>query len=66
MECRLSCRIFFLDLFIYLRLLWVFVAVRGLSLVAAGGDSSLVAVCRLLKAVVSLAAQHGLQGAQVQ
>ena len=48
-----------LDLCIYLWLLWVFVAVRGLSLVAAGRVCSLVAVCRLRNAVVSLAAQHG-------
>ena len=60
-------------LFIYLFLHWVFVAVRGLSLVvASGGYSSLrcagfslqwllfVAVRGLLIAVASLVAEHGL------
>ena len=42
-----------LILFIYLWLHWVFVAARGLSLVA---------VCGLLIAVASLVAEHGLQG----
>ena len=38
---------------------WVFVAVHGLSLVAASGGDSLAAV------QASLLAEHGLQGARV-
>ena len=45
---------------------WVFVAACGLSLVAVSGGSSLVIVCRLLMAVASLAAEHGLYSAQAQ
>ena len=41
----------FIYLFIYLRLCWVFVAARGLSLVV---------VCGLLIAVASLVAEHRL------
>ena len=41
----------FINLFIYFWLRWVFVAAHGLSLVA---------VRRLLVAVVSLVAEHGL------
>ena len=37
----------------YFRLLWVFIAVHGLSLVV---------VSRLLTAMTSLVAEHGLQG----
>ena len=44
-------------LFIYSRLHWVFVAVRGLSLVAASG---FVDVRGLLIAVASLVVEHGL------
>ena len=52
-------------LFIYFWLHWVFVAARGLSLVAAsGGYSSLrllfIAVRGLLIAVASLVVEHGL------
>ena len=48
-------------LFIYFRLCSLFVAARGLSLVAvSGGYSSLWCVCGLLIAVASLAAEHGL------
>ena len=56
----------FINLFIYFWLHWVFIAVRGLSLVAAsGGFYSLlrcagVAVCGLLIAVASLVAEHRL------
>ena len=46
-------------LFIYFWLRWVFVAVRGLSLVAASWGYSVV-VSRLLVAVASLVAEHGL------
>ena len=47
-----SCFYFFkMYLFIYFWLLWVFVAVRGLSLVTASG---------LLIAVASRVAEHGL------
>ena len=35
----------FIYLFIYLWLCWVFVSVRGLSLVAASGGHSFIAVC---------------------
>ena len=57
-----SCRLFFLInlfiyLFIYFRLRWVFVSVRGLSLVVASGNGVggllFVAVCGLLIAVAS-------------
>ena len=34
---------------------------HGLSLVAASGGYSLVVVCRLLIAVASIVAEHGLQ-----
>ena len=51
---------FFNKSFIYFWLSWVFVAVRGLSLVVISGDYSLVAVCRLLIVGASLAATHGL------
>ena len=44
------------------RLCGVFVAARGLSLVAATGVSSLVVVLGLLAAVVSLVAEHKLCG----
>ena len=37
---------------------WVFIAVHGISLVAALRGSSLVAVHRLLIAVASLAVEH--------
>ena len=50
----------YMILFVYFLLCWVFVATHGLSLIAASGDSSLVLVCRLLIAVVSLVAEHGL------
>ena len=50
---------FFFKLFIYFWLCSVFVAVRGLSLVAASGGYS-VAVRRLLIAVASLVAEHRL------
>ena len=43
----------------YFWLLWVFAACR-LSLVAASGDYSWLAVCRLLIEVTSLVAEHGL------
>ena len=42
----------------------VFGAVRGLSLVAASGNYSLVVVHRLFTGVASLVAGHGQQGAQ--
>ena len=46
----------------YLSVVWVFVADRGLSLVAATGGGSLVAVVGLLTAVISLVAKHRLCG----
>ena len=42
----------------------VFGAARGLSLVAASGNYSLVVVHRLFTGVASLVAGHGQQGAQ--
>ena len=47
-------------LFIYFRLCWVFVAAHRLSLVASSGGLLFVVVCRLLLAVASLVAEHGL------
>ena len=49
-------------LFFYFCLRWVFVAACGLSLVAASGADSQVAVCRLLTAVASPVEEHGFQG----
>ena len=50
-------RCFFTDL---RRLWWVFLAVHGLSLVAASRGDSLAEVGRLLLAVTSLVVEHGL------
>ena len=50
----------FLKKFIYFCLHWVFVAVRGLSLVAASGAYSFIVVCGLLIAVASLVVEHRL------
>ena len=47
------------DLFLYFWLHWVFVAARGLSLVAASGGYSVV-VRVLLITVASLVVEHGL------
>ena len=49
-------------MFIYLWLPWVFVAECRLSLVAVKGRCSLVLVHRLLIAVASFVAEHGLWG----
>ena len=46
--------------YLYFWLRWVFVAARGLSLVAGSGGCSLVARRRLLAAVASLIVGHGL------
>ena len=46
--------------FFYLSLYWVFVAVRGLSPVAASGGYFLGVVCRLIIAVASLGAEPRL------
>lgn len=48
----------------YVWLRWVFVALSGLSLVAASGGHCLVAVRGFLMAVPSLTAEHGLRGEQ--
>ena len=45
---------------IYSRLWWVFVAALWLSLVAVSRGDSVVVVYRLLTAVASLVAEHGL------
>ena len=50
----------FIILFIYFWLCWVFVAAHGLSLVVASRGYSSVVVHRLLIAVASLVAEHGL------
>ena len=47
-------------IYLFIWLCWVFVAARGLSLVAASGGYSFIAVRGLLIAVASLAAEHGL------
>ena len=47
-------------IFIHFWLHWVFVAVRGLSLVGGERELLFVAVCGLLNAVASLVAEHGL------
>ena len=47
-------------LFVYFWLHWVFVAVRGLSLVVASGSYSLVATLWLLVAITSLVAEPRL------
>ena len=46
--------------FIYFWLRWVFIAARGLFLVAASGGLLFVLLCRLLIAVAFLIAEHGL------
>ena len=47
--------------FIYLfRLLWVFIAAHGLSLVAVRGVLLFIVVCGLLIAVDFLVAEHGI------
>ena len=52
---------FKITLFIYFWLLWVFVAVHGLSLVAVSKRGLLfVAVCGLLIVMSSLVAEHRL------
>ena len=48
-------------LFIYLWQCWVFVSVRGLSLVAASGGLLFIAVRGPLTIVASLVAEHRLQ-----
>ena len=47
-------------LFIYFLLHWIFVAVHDISLVAVSGGYSLIALYRLLIAVVSLVVEHRL------
>ena len=51
---------YFIYLFIYIWLCWVFVAVRGLSLVVVSRGLFFDVVCGLLIAVASLVAEHGL------
>ena len=66
--CWVEVALFFKRLIylFYLWLCWVFVAACGLSPVMASGGYSLVAVCGLLIAVVSLIVEHRLQGAWAQ
>ena len=47
-------------LFIYFLLHWIFVAAHNISLVAVSGGYSLIALYRLLIAVVSLVVEHRL------
>ena len=49
-------------IFIYSQLCWVFVAARGLPLVAVSLGYAIGAVLRLLVAVASLVAERRLQG----
>ena len=64
----LYCRSLLIICFIYIRfiyvlyfwLCWVFIAVRGLSLVVASRGSPLVAMHGLLVLVVSLVVEHRL------
>ena len=49
----------FIHSFVNFLLHWVFMAVCRLSLVAASGSHSLIAVCGLLIAGAYLVAQHG-------
>ena len=61
-ELSHKCLFFlFSILFIYFWLGWVFVAARGLPLVAASRSCSLVAGCGLLFRVASLSVEHRLQ-----
>ena len=52
---------FLINLFIYLWLCWVFVSVRGLSLVAASGGPLFIAMRGPLTVAASLVAEHRLQ-----
>ena len=54
----------FIIYFIYFWVHWICIAACGLSLVAVSGVHSLYAVCELLTAGASLAAEHRLEGAQ--
>ena len=47
-------------LFIYFWLCWVFVAMRGISLIVESRGYSLVVVHGLLRQVTSLVVEHGL------
>ena len=63
-KVRLVCSSFFylfIYLFIYLWLCWVFVSVRGLSLVVASGGPLFIAVHGPLTIAASLVAEHRLQ-----
>ena len=51
----------FIYFYIYFWLCWVFVSVRGLSLVAASGDHSSSWCAGLFTTVASLVAEHRLQ-----
>ena len=63
MFCFVFVVVVVLILCIYLWLHWVFVAVYGLSLVAAMGDTLYVVVHATLIAIASLVLKHGFQGA---
>ena len=53
-------------LFIYFWLCWVFLAARGLSLVAGSGGYSSLWCAGFFTAVASLVAEHGLQAHGLQ
>ena len=60
-----TCRCFFVSFVYYFWRCWLFVFVRGLSLVASSGGSSLVVEHGLLTAGASLVAEPGFWGAGV-
>lgn len=62
----IDIRYFLNNNFIYFWPSWVFVAARGLALVAESGDRSLVAVHGLLLVVASLVLEHRLWALQFQ
>ena len=53
-------KFFYVVYFFFFRLHWVFVAAHGLSLVGGEWGLLFIAVRRLLIAVASLVAEHGL------
>ena len=61
----IATHILFFFMFIYFWLYWVFVAVCGLSLLAASGGNSLVAGHGLLTVVASVV-EHGLKALRLQ
>ena len=58
--------VLFILFYLFFWLCWVFVAARGLSSSCGERGLLFVAVCRLLTAVDSLVAEHGLQAHRLQ